>query len=378
MKIAINALTVFNDSSGGATYIINLVKNLTEIDHRNTYYLFLSSANKKYFDFCTENVRIVVFPINNKKRILSIIFEQLLCPYFINRFKIDILISPGSFISFFSACKQVFIIHSALTVKNIRKIYDAKFIPIVRRTLYDILIPLSLRKADKLVVVSNSLKNNIMMQYIISNEKMHLIYEGVDFDIANERTCDVVYPKPYILFVSNLYSYKNAGKLIRAFSILKKNKSIPHYLVIVGSDRRNEMLRLNTIVKEIELLDYIVFAGGIPHERLGPVYKNAEVFVYPSSVESFGLPILEAMVCGIPVIASNRMSVPEVAGDAALIVNPDNIEELAEAINSVVSDSNLKETLIEAGYKRAKYFSWKCAANEMMKVIDEVTGVRKV
>ena len=137
------------------------------------------------------------------------------------------------------------------------------------------------------------------------------------------------------------------------------------------------MPKLKRIIDKEKLSDAVIFTGAVPHERTFPLYKNADVFVYPSSVESFGLPVLEAMSCGTPVVASNRMSIPEVAGDAALIVDPDNIEEMAEAIYKVINDEKLREDLIKKGYKRVKQFSWEKTAMETLRVFKELYASEK-
>ena len=372
MNIAINTLSVTPQRGGVKTYLTNLIKKLAEVDRNNIYYLFVSPINETLFDIKKENFKEIYFPLYSDNRILRIMLEQLLIPFYIKKHKIDVLFSPGNFATIFPGCKQVLVIQGPLTIREIREKYAPKEISWMQGFYYNIMLPISARKADKIIAVSNDIKKHLLNQVKIPEQKIQVIYEGVDLNFLKSSVDEPPHPKPYILFLSTLFKYKNADKLLMAFAKLKNERKIPHTLVVVGRDPRNEMEKLKRIVDEEKLSDYVIFTGAVPHEKIAPLYKNADVFVYPSSVETFGLPVLEAMACGTPVVASNRMSVPEVAGDAALIVDPDNIGEMAEAIYRVITDEKLRESLIKKGYERVKQFSWEKTARETLRVFEEV------
>jgi|Deesub1362A_J573_1020465.scaffolds.fasta_scaffold00599_15 glycosyltransferase involved in cell wall biosynthesis len=372
MNIAINTLSVTPQRGGVKTYLTNFIKKLAEVDRNNIYYLFVSPINETLFDIKKENFKKIYFPLYSDNRILRIMLEQLLIPFYIKKHKIDVLFSPGNFATIFPGCKQVLVIQGPLTIREIREKYAHKEISWMQGFYYNIMLPISARRADKIIAVSNDIKKHLLNQVKIPEQKIQVIHEGVDLNFLKNSVGEPPHPRPYILFLSTLFKYKNADKLLMAFAKLKNERKIPHSLVIVGRDPRNEMEKLKRIVDEEKLSDYVIFTGAVPHERIAPLYKNADVFVYPSSVETFGLPVLEAMACGTPVVASNRMSVPEVAGDAALIVDPDNIEEMAEAIYRVITDEKLRERLIKKGYERVKQFSWEKTARETLRVFEEV------
>jgi len=370
MNITINTLSVTSRRGGVKTYLTHLIKSLAQIDSNNTYYLLVSSINETLFDIRGENFKKIYLPLYYDNRILRILLEQLLIPFYVKKYKIDVLFSPGNFAVIFPRCQQVLVIQSPLTIKEIREKHAPKEVSRIHGFYYDIMLPISARRVDKIIAVSNDIKKHLLNQVKISEQKIQVIYEGVDLNFLKNSVSEPPHPKPYILFLSTLFKYKNADKLLMAFAKLKNERKIPHSLVIVGRDPRNGIEKLKQIVDKERLFKHVIFTGVVTHEKIAPLYKNADVFVYPSSVETFGLPVLEAMVCGTPVVASNRMSVPEVAGDAALIVDPDNIEEMTEAIYNVITDEKLRESLIKKGYERVNQLSWGKTASESLKVFE--------
>lgn len=374
MKIAINALSITPQRGGAKTYLTNLVKSLAEIDSSNTYYLILSKLNRELFeDILADNFKKIKFPLFMDSRSLRLIMEQVLIPVYVKKHGIDILYSPGNLATFFPGCSQVVVLQGLLTIKAVRDKYAPGVVSSFQASYYDITMPPSAKRADRVIAVSESIKSYLLNQVPIDESKVNVIHEGASIGWLQDS--DLKYedlPEPYILFLSTLFEYKNADKLVESFGLLKKRYNIPHRLVLVGRDPGDQEKRLEELARENQVEGEIVFTGAVEHKKVASLYKNADVFVYPSSVETFGLPVLEAMACGTPEVASNRMSVPEVAGDAALIVNPDNIEEMAEAIYRVIMDESLRAKLIEKGYERVKQFSWEKAAKETLEVFEEV------
>ncbi|MEC4686365.1 MAG: glycosyltransferase family 1 protein [Nitrospirota bacterium] len=375
MNIAINTLSITPQRGGGKTYLTNIIKNLAEIDKDNVYYLFVSYDNESLFNIKEKNFKKIRFPLYSDNKILKILIEQFLLFFYIKRHKVDVLFSPGNFATIYSSCRQVLVIQGPLIIREIRKKHAPNEISWIRRLYYDVMLPVSVGKADKIIAVSNDMKRSLLKQINIPELKIRVIHEGVDLAFVNSRENPEYkssLQKPYILFLSTLFKYKNADKLLKAFAMLKHDRRIPHSLMIVGRDPDDETEKLKKIVEQEKLTDSVVFAGAVPHEEIALVYENADMFVYPSSVETFGLPVLEAMACGTPVVASNRMSVPEIGGDAALIVDPDNVSEMSEAIYRIIIDEKLKKTLIKKGYKRVRQFTWEKTAQETLEVFREV------
>jgi glycosyltransferase involved in cell wall biosynthesis len=174
------------------------------------------------------------------------------------------------------------------------------------------------------------------------------------------------FSKPYLLFVSTIEPRKNINSIITAFNLLKQNYKIEHQLVLIGKKGWSyepifAAIESSLWKKEIHHLDYL------SDELVALFYSKADVFVYPSHYEGFGLPVLEAMTLGAPVVSSNTSSIPEVAGDAAILIDPQDSMQLAEAILKVISDRQLRQDLINRGKERAKLFTWERTARETLK-----------
>jgi glycosyltransferase involved in cell wall biosynthesis len=177
-------------------------------------------------------------------------------------------------------------------------------------------------------------------------------------------------PLPYILNVGTLEPRKNLEGLLRAFAKAKR-KGIPHTLVITGAGGWGES-RLAQLPTELGIADSVLFTGFVTDEALPHLYANADFFVYPSLYEGFGLPVLEAMACGTPVIASNTSSIPEVAGDAGILVDPSSEGELVAAMMQLAGDGRLRDDLKKRGINRAASFSWERTAQETFAVYGKV------
>ena len=239
------------------------------------------------------------------------------------------------------------------------------------------------KKAEKVITVSERSRRDIINILGVKETKVVSIPNGVsdEFyridDTERLEAIKVKYglAKNIILCVSTLQPRKNIDVAIRAFSQLKRQKDIPHQLVIVG---RAGWLWKNImrLVLELNLQKDVIFIGAVEDGQLPLFYNLAEVFLNPSSYEGFGLTCLEAMACGIPVIATNVSSFPEVVGDAGILVTPKSIEELAQAIVDVLYNNSLKGELIKKGLERVKRFSWTQTAEKTLGVYKEVIGNR--
>lgn len=377
MKIGINTLSVTPYRGAGArTNLTNLVKNLGNIDNSNIYYLFISPINKKLFsNIHAKNIKKIEVPLKWDNRLLRFIVEQIFIPFYLKKLEIDILFSPGNIAIFICGCKQVLMLQGPLMIKEVRENYAPFIISKYKAFFYDLLLPPSTKVTDKIIVVSDDIKKRLLKQIHLDASKVKTIHEGASFETPtfNQEASKEEFERN-ILFISTLLDYKNADKLIEAFSLLKSQYDINYNLIIVGRDPGGKINKLKNLAEKRNIENHTIFKGQVSYEKIPFFYKNADVFVYPSSVESFGLPVLEAMACGTPVVASNRMSVPEIAGDAAVIVDPDNIEEMAEAIYRVITDENLREKLIRKGYERVREFSWEKTARETIKVFEEVAN----
>lgn len=234
---------------------------------------------------------------------------------------------------------------------------------------YKFLIPQIARNSLKIITISEFSKNEIVNLLNVHEGKIKVIHCGTAEEFVNLKDNNSVIDnrKRYILSVSTLDPRKNLESLILAFRKLK----VPDLqLIIVGS--KNNVFTGNKLTNLINADRNIIFTGYVSDRELKSLYRNAELFVYPSLYEGFGLPPLEAMVCGVPVVVSNTASLPEVCGDAVYYVDPYSVESIAEGIYMVLTDEGLRQGLIQKGLERAKLFSWEKSAKDHIKVFEEV------
>jgi glycosyltransferase involved in cell wall biosynthesis len=246
---------------------------------------------------------------------------------------------------------------------------------------------LTAKRSDMIISVSGNLKKEIVNFLKVPENHVVVVQHGVSdmfspvqrVDLLNDCKKKYGIKDEYILFVGNNVPGKNLENLVSAFNHLKRKYNIPHQLVLVGSidllkGRKELLLAAIQQATEIEIDKDIVFTGFVEHTELPSLYSGASVFVFPSYCESFGMPLLEAMACGTPVVTSNISAMPEVVGDAGILVNPYDVEEIAEAVYRVLSKPSLREKLVEKGLERVKHFSWEKAAKNTLAVFEYVNA----
>ena len=375
MKVAINTLIITQAGGGGKTFLTNLVAHIAEIDKDNIYYLIVSGLNESLFGTVGENFKKVMVPLRSNNRPLRGIYQQILVPYYVAKHKVDVLLSYGNIATLFPGCKQAVIVDGAQTLRSTRRRYAPDTVPRARAIYFDVMLPLSLKRTSHVITVSEFMKKELVNGGGIPADKVTVIHEGIDvknFSTEHNEAEAPGLPRPYILFLSDLYKHKNADKLINAFAILKRRHGIPHNLAIVGRNYGNSAEMLRQQAYRLGVKENTIFTGQVPHEAVAGVYRNADVFVLPSAFESFGLPVLEAMASGTPVITSNDTAIPEVVGDAGVTVDPADVEGLADSIYRLITDRPLRDSLIQKGYERARTFTWERAARDTVKVLEDL------
>jgi glycosyltransferase involved in cell wall biosynthesis len=234
-------------------------------------------------------------------------------------------------------------------------------------------LPQVLKRADVIVTISHSSKKDIISCFRLSEEKVHVIHLGVDRNfvptVTGESNFARTLPERYILNIGTLEARKNLPRLLEAYAIVR-GKGLSHKLLIAGA-RGWRLSSLARIVEKHKLENDVVFLGYVEDADLPLLYSRADFFVYPSIYEGFGLPILEAMACGTPVITSNCSSMPEVAGDAALLVDPLDVNDLVTKILDLAGSGDLRRFLREKGIGRASLFSWEKTAQETLAVYEK-------
>jgi glycosyltransferase involved in cell wall biosynthesis len=242
-------------------------------------------------------------------------------------------------------------------------------------------LPLSAKRADRIISVSEFTKREICEYYGIPYDKVTVIYEGASDSFAPIKDRDLILRRlkkyqirtKYLLFVGRIEPRKNIVGVLKAFDYLRKRGHRELCLVIVG--HQDKIFRERKLFTEIETLGLesdVLFTGGVSEEDLCALYSGAEALVYPAFAEGFGLPVVEAMASGTPVVTSNTTALQEVAGSAAILVNPHSHEEIARAVESLLSDESLKSALSRRGLDRARKFRWEETAQKTVEVYRQV------
>lgn len=239
----------------------------------------------------------------------------------------------------------------------------------------------AVKNADRIITISQSAKKDIMDYFKADPEKIEVIYPGFDESVYNaEKDVEADnrvlerhgIKSPYILFLGAFEPKKNIPRLIEAFEKVKKGGDVPHRLVLGGKRSWNDKEVFDKIAGS-DVKNEIDYIGYVPYRDLPALMRNAAMFVFPSLNEGFGMPPLEAMACGAPVITSNVSSLPEVVGPAGILVDPDNVDEMADAIHKIAVDSNLREELGRKGLEQARLFSWRKSAENVLAVLAQIS-----
>lgn len=364
MKIGV-MLRHLGQPGGIGVYTSNIVSSLLQIDRGNHYFLLYQDS-----DQCGRFPR---YP-NSTEVVLraraKLEWDQVTVPRFASRNGIDLLYNPKLSVPLITRSKTVLVMHGAeqFAVPHAFKWHDRIYFSIANR--------LYARRADAIIAMTNTGARDISRYMDADPTKISVVPESY-----NER-CSMLnheqllaakekyaLPDHFILFVGGLNPIKNFGNLVRAYRVIRDQ--FPHKLVVVGF-RRWKFSNDLRLVTELGLDDDVVFPGFLPDEDIPAIYGLADAFVFPSLYEGFGMPVLEAMACGCPVITTERGCSPEVAGDAAILVNPEDPDEIATAVQRVLTDEALRSQLVERGLTRTRQFSWEKCARETLAVFESV------
>lgn len=370
--------------TGVEEYTINLLENIFELDKRNEYVLFINSYRDSHFDeriFSQfKNVKVKRFHWPNK--LLNFCFWYLNWPKVDKMMGgTDIFFMPNiNFIALSEKTKLVLTMHD-LSYEIFPETFSFK-----RRLWHAFINPRKLAgRADEIIAVSDSTANDIICRFRISNEKVMRIYNGVneemlELDRNDPKLLEVKekyhLPFNFILYLGTIEPRKNIPSVVKAFDHLKslnRPELNKYKLVIAGGMgwKTDEILRCG---REARFTNDIVFTSCITNEDKAAVYTLASLFVYPSFFEGFGIPVLEAMRCGVPVITSNCSSLPEVVANAAVMIDPDKPDELFKAMKEVLTDKELYEQLKAQSPRQAIRFNWRTAARETLEVFAKSVG----
>jgi glycosyltransferase involved in cell wall biosynthesis len=378
MRVAINLLTEDPANPSGAHWFWTRVipEMAKRMETGEELHLLVSPKSRHLHQGYGPNVYYITYPWSNEQRNMRTLSEHLYSPVRLPLGRIDVfntLMAPIVNISW-SLVLHFKTMHAFTEPEAIRPLPR-----LYRRMNY----PRSARAADAIIINSESLRSEIKRYLDVDDGKLKLIYEAVDHDLFRPGDADEArgivashsVTKRFVLFVSSLWPYKNCDGLLRAWSVAR-SKLQGRQLAIVGAGRDEKYLAsLKSLAAELGITGDVVFVGGVPLERTVSFYRAADVFVYPSLNETFGLPILEAMACGCPVVTSDTSAMPETAGGAALLADPKDPVSIARAIVEAAGPG--RGRLRELGLKRAGEFTWGATAAGTLDVYREAAERRR-
>jgi glycosyltransferase involved in cell wall biosynthesis len=388
MKIGINLLPLRPGKNGGMeVYLRNLLDHLFRIDTTNQYYLITASYNDESLNFSSPKCKKILFherlirKIDISGYLNKMIENRIECHNtledIIREYHFDIWFCP-----FLSLDPRPLNIPGIVTIPDIQHEYYPQFFSHEELTLRKSYIRPSCELATDIITISEFSKKSFIEKLGVRPEKITVIYlaAGDNFTQALGKTNDIktkyALPDKYFFFPANAWPHKNHKTLIIAFNLYRKTYGDTVHLVLTGSDLRanteiRELISLYRLDSAIHILDYV------DKEDLLGLYKCAKALVFPSLFEGFGIPLLEAMTSGCPIIASNTTSIPEVAGDAALLFDPKNPQSICDAMHRIINDDTLRENLIRNGKNQVTKYSYEKVARMHLDLFTSAYGMAK-
>ncbi|MFC1644644.1 glycosyltransferase family 4 protein [Patescibacteria group bacterium] len=378
MKIGIDIRNIGKQRTGSEVVVLGLTKSILRLDGENEYFLFTDTGEKEVIDAIRQkleigdeqkNVNIISLKARNKfvwaawavssylrKNDLDIYHAEYILPFFLPK-----------------KIKAITHIHdvSFVVYRKLIKWSDALFL--------NTLIPLSIKRANKIVAVSEFTKKEIIRYYNVDPQKVEIVYNAVNKSdeevqgvVGEELRRKYGLPEKYILYIGTLQPRKNVANLIQAYANIKDR--IPGIKLVIAGNKKahNFDEKINKVVLENDLEKNVIFTGFVDEEDKMMMYKESHVFAYPSLYEGFGIPVLEAMAQSIPVVSSDIEPLKEVCSEACLFFAPNNLDEMSQELYNVCMDDELRLRLVNSGKERVSFFSWKLSAKKMLEIYKNI------
>jgi glycosyltransferase involved in cell wall biosynthesis len=373
MRIALNAMQVRAAKSGVGQHIHALVEALVEVAPQEHFTLYCSPQNVRNYSFQAPNYEARVWGLPEKARVVRLLHEYAFLPSELARRGYDLFHGMSNFLPPRKVCPYV------VTIHDLAYYVHPERCPWLRRQYWYAMTRRTVELADAVITDSQASRRDIEHFFPSLQGRIHVILNAAHrrfrpLDLPREQTHlpALGVDFPYLLYVGTLEPGKNVERIIRAFDSIAG--AFPRHHLLIAGDCGWLYEGILAAASTARARDRIHIMGHQPDDVVVELMNFCEVFVFPSLYEGFGLPPLEAMACGAPVITSNASSLPEVVGDAALLVDPLSIEEIAAAMHRVLGDAALRHELREKGLARAGQFSWKNAAKETLSVYKSVLG----
>ena len=360
MNIGIDAKWYFNGHPSGKVVVESIVNHIVKLDHEVNFFIFLDKKDEA-LDFPIDERHVHPVYVPNT---LNAVTNFFIMPFYTRKYRLDVC-RYQNYAPFFGAKKIVNYVHDALFM-------DYKSFFSFKERLYFLPMKYLSRHADHVITISHSEKERMIRHNFGKKENISVVHHGLG--LVNEtHMADVDFikkydlPQKYILYLGRLNVRKNIQNLLKAMVYIRKDTS----LVIVGKDD-HKTLDWEGIIDNLDIKDRVLKVGYVEAEDIQSFYRSASVFCFPSFAEGFGLPPLEAMFYDTPVVVSNTTSLPEVCGDAALYIDPNDPEDIAEKISVILNDPTVNMDLKKKGKDRIAMFSWEKASSEILSILKSI------
>lgn len=367
MRIAIDARKLRDYGIG--TYVRNLLRHLSRIDTSTEYVLLCREQDCGIAAELGENFRAVPEPATPYS-----VREQVALPVDLRREGAELFHAPHYVLPPLTPCKSIVTIHDCIHLRFPQYLPNKLAYGYARGSLW-----VAAHRSNRVLTVSEASKRDILRYFHIPDKKVDVIYNAID-ERFHQRPCeeDITHVReryqlndPFILYAGNIKPHKNLERLIEAFHMLRRGE-LEHVKLLIIGDEISKYATLRRAVHKYKLHKHVRFLGFVPDQTLAILYRLADVFVFPSLYEGFGLPPLEAMASGTPVVTSNVSSLPEVVGDAALLIDPYDSAAIAHAIRRVLTEPALRDDLRTRGLARVHEFSWERSVRRVRAIYEEV------
>ena len=379
MRIVVNTrLLIPNKLDGIGWFTYQTLKRITQ-QHPEVHFVFLFDRDYSDEFIFSYNITPMVIKPQARHPFLYYLWFHLSVKNLLNQLKPDLFLSPDGFLALGAKCKQLSVIH------DINFFHNPKDLKTLTSKYYNYFFPKYAKEATRIVTVSEYSKEDIETNYVINKDKIDVVYNGINegFKAIPETEKQLVKDqftngKNYFLFVGSQSPRKNLNRLIESFDLFKAQTQSDFKLLLVGAVYSKEK-DVKKVISHSKYKNDIIFAGRQPQAILEKIMASAFALTFVPYFEGFGIPIIEAMQCETPVICSRTTSMPEIGGDAVLLVNPFNANNISEAMIELFTNESFRLQLIEKGIQRKKQFSWDKSANllweSMMKAINSTNNL---
>lgn len=364
--------------TGTEHYSTEILKAISKIDYHNQYIIYTPKSLENRLGKLPKNFSYKIIPFPKLWTQVRLSWEMAFGK------KPDILFIPSHTIPLIHPQKTIVTIHD-LAFKYFPELFNT-----IELAYQNFGLKMAVKRSAHIITVSENTKKDLIRLCNVNPDKIDVIYHGYNQELFKPLSQEeiskskllkekslyssqIINLKPYIFYVGRLEEKKNILRMLKSYVFLRKEPKIKHKLILAGNPGYGyERIKAYKNSLPIELRRDIIELGYVDNKTLSIWMKNASVFYFPSLFEGFGLPVLEAMACGVPVVASNTTSIPEITGSAALLVNPTKIYDMAVALSRVINDNKLSSSLISKGKTRALLFSWEKSAEKTLKVFEKV------